>query len=292
MPGTEHAVGSVELIVQSLEPAVLHGVFEALGPLAPVDDRRVVLLLQGVHEDLPVSGHDRTEAVSLGQPVERVALEGGDHRAEGLAQRLARVFLEVREDEAGPHVAVHRNQTVVGLVDLEELALLLNERARAVELVPPAVILAHELTAIPARLLPREVGPHELVAAVAADVVECAHLSVLAARDDDRRVREGELFGEVAAGARELLHPAHVQPRPLEDRLPLELVELRGDRVLVGDQTGTELRVVLGPAALGGFGKRATSPPWQGMGSITRSRFASQCRGCGVCARPRRGTTP
>ena len=44
-------------------------------------------------------------------------------------------------------------EPVVGLVEVEELALLLHERAAAVEVVLPAVVLAHELTTAPARLL-------------------------------------------------------------------------------------------------------------------------------------------
>src|SRR5262249_32278229 len=112
------------------------------------------------------------------------------------------------------------------LVDVEELARLLHERAGTVELVSPAVVLAHELTAVPARLLAREVLPHELVAAVSADVVERAHLPLHVADHDDRRLRDRELLGEVAPVARQLLDASDVEPAALEDRLALELVEL------------------------------------------------------------------
>ena len=72
-------------------------------------------------------------------------------------------------------------QPVVGLVEVEELGLLLHERQRTVEAVAPAVVLAGELPARAARLLAREVVPHQLVSAVAADVVERADFVVGAA---------------------------------------------------------------------------------------------------------------
>src|SRR5262249_48880573 len=112
------------------------------------------------------------------------------------------------------------------LVDAEELLFLLDEVQRAVEVVAPAVVLAGELPAGTADLFTGEVLPHELVPAMAADVVEGADLVVGVADDDDRRAGGVELLGEIAADAGELLHPAEVQPRLLEDRLALELVPL------------------------------------------------------------------
>ena len=144
-----------------------------------------------------------------------------------------------------------RHQAVAALVEVEELALLLHEGEVAVEVVAPAVVLAGELPADAAGLLLREVVPHQLVAAVPADVVERLDLAVGGAHHDDRRVGDLQLLGEVAALARKLLDAADVQPRALEDRLALELVELGGDRVLVGHRLGAELRIVLGPAAFG-----------------------------------------
>ena len=231
---------------------------EALRPLAPVDNGRVVLLLEGVHEHLPVGGHLGPEPIARGQLVERIALHRGDHRAEELAQRLLvrriGVVVEVHEDEPGPDIAVHRDEAVVGLVEIEELAFLLDEGAGAVESVTPAVVLAGELTRGAARLLARKVLPHQLVATVPADVVERADL-ISVAHDDDRRARDCDLSGEVAAVARELLDPSNVQPGPLEDGLALELEELGRDRVGVRHQASAELGVVLGPASLRRFGK-------------------------------------
>src|SRR5262249_405589 len=101
----------------------------------------------------------------------------------------------------------------------------------------------------------RVVLPHELVAPVAADVVERAYFAVEAAHDDDRRLGDGELLGEVAPVARQLLHPPDVQPHALEDGVALELVERRGHRGLVRDGRGAELGIVLGPAPLGRLGE-------------------------------------
>ena len=60
-------------------------------------------------------------------------------------------------------VGLHRREAVVGLVEIEELALLLHEREVALEGVAPAVVLALELPARARGLLARVVLPHELV---------------------------------------------------------------------------------------------------------------------------------
>jgi hypothetical protein len=106
-------------------------------------------------------------------------------------------------------------------------ALLLHEVQRTVEVVAPPVVLAGELPAGAVHFLAREVVPHQLVAAVAADVVERPHLPVHAAHDDDRRRGDLELLGEVAAVATQQFHPSDVEPGASEDRVALELVELR-----------------------------------------------------------------
>ena len=92
-------------------------------------------------------------------------------------QRLLGLLGEVDEDEALPDVAVDRDEAEVVLVEVEELALLLHEVQRTVEVVAPAVVLAGELPAGAVHLVAGEVVPHQLVAAVAADVVERPHLA-------------------------------------------------------------------------------------------------------------------
>ena len=56
-------------------------------------------------------------------------LPGAPARTEKLPERLAWLAVEVHEDEPRPHLAVHRYQAEVGLVEIEELTLLLHERA-------------------------------------------------------------------------------------------------------------------------------------------------------------------
>ena len=58
------------------------------------------------------------------------------------------------------------------LSQVEELVLLVHVGARAVEAVAPAVVLADELPGVAAGLVAGRAVPHELVAAVPADVVE------------------------------------------------------------------------------------------------------------------------
>ena len=110
--------------------------------------------------------------------------------------------IDVDEDEPGPHVAVHRHQPEVDLVEVEELTFLLHERAGAVESVAPPVVLAGELARGAAGLVLREVRPDELVATVPADVVERADLAVLVADHHDRRLRDRQLLREVAPAPR------------------------------------------------------------------------------------------
>ena len=169
-----NAVRTLDLVVRRLVAHLGDHGAEVPRMLADVHDRCVVELHEHVGEHLPVGATLDPEVVPVGHLVERVVLDAEEHRAEEVAQRLARLLGEVHEDEPGEHVAVHRDQRVVGLVEVEELALLLHERARAVEAVAPPVVLAGELARGAARLLAREVLPHELVAAVPADVVERA----------------------------------------------------------------------------------------------------------------------
>src|ERR1700729_1093682 len=109
---------------------------------------------------------------------------------------------------------------------MEEFGLLLDEGQVALEGIPPAVVLAGEIAAGPARLLLRVVAPDELVAAMAADVLVCAHLVVGRSDDDDRSAGGVELPGEVAANPWDLLEPADVQPGTAEDGVALEFVVL------------------------------------------------------------------
>ena len=50
--------------------------------------------------------------------------------------------VEVHEDEPLPRLDPHRREAVVGLVEVEELILLLHEGEVALEAVAPAVVLA------------------------------------------------------------------------------------------------------------------------------------------------------
>src|SRR5688500_17398046 len=94
------------------------------------------------------------------------------------------------------------------------------------------------------------IGPDQLVAAVAADVVEGADLVVHAADDDQRRLQARDLLGEVTAFSRNLLDAPDAQPGTLEDGFAFELEELRRDRALVRHRGGVELRIVLRPGSL------------------------------------------
>ncbi len=229
----------------------------------------MVELLEGVHVELPVGAHLGPVEPPFGHLVEGVAPQGGHHRSEELGQRLLGLGGQVDEDEALPHVAVHGHQPVVVLVEVEELVLLLDEVEGAVEVVAPAVVLAGELPADPGGLLLGEVVPHQLVAPVAADVVEGPDLTLHVAHHDHRGLGDLDLLGEVAPGPRQEIDPPHVQPGALEDRLHLELVELGRDGVLVGDGPGPEVGVVLRPAAFGRL--RPSSHRWSPCCSAARA---------------------
>ena len=213
--------------------------------------RCVVELSERVDEQLPVAADVGAVLVHLRHRLEGVALEVAAVLPEIVEQRRRVVRVQVDEDKAFPRVDLHGHEPVLRLVQVEELALLLHERARAVEAVAPAVVLAGELAHGPLDLFTRVVVPHQLVAAVPAHVVEGAHLAVLVLHHEDRRARGVDLPGEVAAGLGELFDAADVQPGAAEDRLALELVVLRGDRVHVGHRSGAEPGKALGPAARG-----------------------------------------
>src|SRR5262249_3641293 len=178
-------------------------------------------------------------------------------RSEVLAQALRRRPRQIDEDEAGPHVAVDGGETEQRLVDAEELVLLMDVRASAVEPVAPAVVLAHELATGAAALLPWRAAPYELVATMAADVVEGADLAVHIASDEERGPSGRQLLGEISAVARQVVDTTDVQPRAPEDGIALELVELRRHRILERHPTGAELGIVSRPRSLGWSAKGA-----------------------------------
>src|SRR3546814_3459305 len=98
-------------------------------------------------------------------------LDAGAHLAHVVEQRR-RLGVAVHEDEPGPDLAAEGDEAELLHVEVEELLLLLDEGESALEVVAPAVVLAGELPAGPSHLFAGVVLPHELVAAVAADVVE------------------------------------------------------------------------------------------------------------------------
>ncbi len=140
---------SVQLVVGCFETRLGGSGREFGGRLPAVQDRRVIELLEGVHVELPIRLDFSTIRESFGEVAERIAIECGHHRTEEICQRLLRLLREVDEDEAGPHLAVHGNQAVGVLVEVEELLLLLHEGQRAVQAVTPSVVLAGELAARP-----------------------------------------------------------------------------------------------------------------------------------------------
>ncbi len=159
----------------------------------------MVELGEGVDEQLPVRADVGPVLVDLGHLVEGIA---GDARAEipqVLAHRGRVVGIEVDEDEPLPRVDRDGGQPVVLGVEVEELRLLLHEGQLPFHGVTPAVVLAGELPAGATRLLARVVVPDQLVATVAAHVVEGADAAVGTADDDNGGPGGVELLGEVAA---------------------------------------------------------------------------------------------
>ena len=88
------------------------------------------------------------------------------------------------------------------------------------------------------------VVPHQLVSAVAANVVKRLDRAVLGLDDDHghTRARRRQLLGEIAAGAWQPLDSADVEPGALEDRLALGFEECRIDRVGVVDRSRSRVR--------------------------------------------------
>ena len=217
----------------------------------------MVELGEGVDEQLPVAAYVGPVLVDLGHLFERIAGQPPAELAEVVAEPRLVVRIQVHEDEPLPDLRLHGYQAELVAVEVEELRFLLHEGHRTVQCVAPSVVLTGELPAGAARLLLRVVVPDELVPPVAADVVEAPDDAVGAADHDHGGPGGIELLREITAGPRQLLHPPDVEPRPGEDGLAFELVVLRRDRVLVGDRPRAEVRVVLGPAPLGGLREMA-----------------------------------
>ena len=266
---------AIDLIVRRLETRLRRGLGVRGWGLVRVQYRRVIELLERIHVELPVGLDLGAVDPPRRQLLERIARQVGDHRSEEVVQRLLGHVGEVDEDEALPHLAVHPHQSVTRLVEIEELVLLLHECQLTVQVVAPGVVLAGELAAEAAGLLAGLVVPHQFVAPVAADVVVRLHLAASGAHHDDRRVGSRQFLGEVTALAGKLLGATDVEPRPLEDRLAFQLVDLRADRVLVGDRRGTQFGVVLRPTALGGLGE-------SGHGCSSHSAAGARPAGCRV----------
>ena len=245
-PRRHHRVRAGDVVGQRLEPDPLQLARLVGHRLLRVEDGCVVELRERVDEQLPVGTDLGAVLVHLRHAVERVVDDAGAELAHVVGERRAVLVVEVHEDEARPRLAPHRHEAEVGPVEVEELALLLHERQVAVEAVAPAVVLAGELPGGAADLFAGVVVPHQLVAAVAADVVEGADLAGHVAHDDDRGARRVELTREVAAVAGQLLDAADVQPGAAEDGVALELVVLGRDRVRVGDGSGVDA-IVLRP---------------------------------------------
>ncbi len=234
----------------------------------------MVELDERVDEQLPVAADLGPVGVGLRHLAKGVALDALGQRPEIVDQRR-RVVVEVDENEPFPQLAAHRDKAVLALVDVEELVLLLDEGQVAVEAVAPGVVLAGELPAGARGFLVWKVVPHQLVSAVTADVVVGLDGPVLGLDDDHRhaRARRRQLFGEVAASARQALHPTDVEPGAFEDRVALGFEERRIDRVGVIDRCGSQFGVIFRPAAGIRLGE-----VWQGPTSLYRSCSTSTPR--------------
>lgn len=95
-----------------------------------------------------------------------------------------------------------------------------------------------------------KVVPHQFVSPVPADVVERLDRAVLGLDHNHRHTgpRRRQLFGELAAGARQALHSPEIEPGSFEDCRTLGLEERRIDRVRVIHRSGAQFGIVFCPA--------------------------------------------
>ena len=197
--------------------------------------------------------------MDLGEFVEGVALQPLAEFAHVVLEGGRVVWVKVHEDEPLPNLALNASESVLLLVEVEELAFLLNESELAFEVEAPGVVLALELAAHPAGLVAGVFVPNQLIAAMAADVVECVDPVIPGADDDDRRSGGVDLLSEVAPLPRNLLDAADIQPAFAKNRVLLGCVELGVDRVGVVDGGRAELRVMLCPGSFIGLRKSGHS---------------------------------
>src|SRR5262249_60065501 len=93
-----HAMRAIDLEVHRVVALLLVFGIRHHGVLMTVEDGRVVELLKGVEEDLPVAADVAAVVVALGQLLERV-VDRGDHRTETFGEWLRWWVGGCQEDE-------------------------------------------------------------------------------------------------------------------------------------------------------------------------------------------------
>ena len=201
----------------------------------------------------------RPERVPLRHPVERVALERADHRSEVLAQRLWRRLGRGSRRRSRPTrrsgrararaspCRGRRTRPAGGRRCTRRRARTASRGTCTTNCARHAAARRRAACPIHTSLLPR-----------------CRHTlwnarispSMSRTTRSDVRAATRSLVNQLPV-ARQVVDPADVQPGPPEDGLALELEELRRHRVLERHGAGAELRVVLGPGALGRPGEAA-----------------------------------
>ena len=178
----------------------------------------MVALPEVLDEELPVGRDVVLDPVRPAQGLEPVPLEVGPEPPE-LRPERQRVLRQIEPHEPAPHGDVDGVQGEVRLPEVRDPHHVGRSLQVAVEAVGPRVVRARDpVTGEPAAGRLAEHG-----ASVPAHVVEGVDLSGLVAHDDDA------LAGHVAEGVlprlRPLLEPPGAEPHPVEEPLPLALVD-------------------------------------------------------------------
>jgi hypothetical protein len=144
-----------------------------------VDPLDVVTLLKGVHDDFPVAVHALAHVQNRHHLVEVVRLhELEDLVAEELGERRG-IGIRVHEDEAGEGLDRHRQEAVVGLVEVTDEIGPRHTAQLPLEVVGPEMVRTHE----PCRIS-TSAGTQD-VAAMSAGIDESAQLPVVPPHDQE-----------------------------------------------------------------------------------------------------------
>ena len=151
----------------------------------------------------------------------RIALQSGSKLAEMFGQGFRGGRVEVDKNKTFPRIDPDRSETEPVFFEIAKTLFIRNESQAAVETIAPAVKFTRKVLTRPLLI------PDDLIAPVGTHIMERMQGSVPAARQDNRRITDGQVFDKIVPRPRKLFNTTHIEPSLLIDAFPLQLEILR-----------------------------------------------------------------